>query len=240
MRAHEHIVEQLQNLILGGKLPPGSRLPSERAMMGAFNVSRPTVREALRVAESMGLIAVRPGDPGGPKVLGAPSVGIRRVLDSLLQAGRTSTVEVLQMRIVLDTSAAALASMQPAERLYQLREVLRQMEATIDLREFAELDVKFHEAVIVASGNRLFHLIFQGLSEPIRALIEMRFKSTPNHIREEVLLHHNAIVDAMQSGDPHRAANDVRMHLQTFYLPVLSPKERLCFQSFMQAIETGQ
>ena len=112
-RAHEHIVEQLQRLILSGKLAPGSRLPSERAMMIEFQVSRPTVREALRVAESMGLIAVRHGDPGGPKVLGTPSVGITRVFDSLLDAGCTSALELLEMRVVLDSSAAALASTQP-------------------------------------------------------------------------------------------------------------------------------
>ena len=117
MRAHEHIVEQLQRLILSGKLAPGSRLPSERAMMIEFQVSRPTVREALRVAESMGLIAVRHGDPGGPKVLGTPSVGIARVFDSLLASGCTSTLELLEMRVVLDSSAAALASTQPKSRL---------------------------------------------------------------------------------------------------------------------------
>ena len=83
-RAHERIVEQLENRILSGKLTPGERLPSERALMTTFQVSRPTVREALRVAESMGLISIRHGDPGGPKVLGTPSIGITRVFDGML------------------------------------------------------------------------------------------------------------------------------------------------------------
>ncbi|MBV8487480.1 MAG: FadR family transcriptional regulator [Planctomycetaceae bacterium] len=70
----------LQRKILEGELAPGDRLPSEREMMDTFGVSRPTVREALRVAESLGLVAVRHGDPGGPRVLGQPSAGVAPVL----------------------------------------------------------------------------------------------------------------------------------------------------------------
>jgi GntR family transcriptional repressor for pyruvate dehydrogenase complex len=235
-RAHEQIVEQLKDLILGGKLPPGSRLPSERAMMAEFNVSRPTVREALRVAESMGLISVRPGDPGGAKVLGTPSLGITRVFDSLLQAGGASALELLELRIVLDSAAAALASMQPREKLKNLKDVLTQMQSTTELGAFAELDVRFHEAVIVASGNRLFHLIFQALDEPIRAVIESTLKSQSQR-REETLKHHGAIVQAIQSGDARRAASALRSHLHTFYLPVLSAQDRRRLKAFVQALE---
>jgi DNA-binding FadR family transcriptional regulator len=236
-RAHEHIVEQLQHLILSGTLAPGTRLPSERAMMAEFQVSRPTVREALRVAESMGLISVRHGDPGGPKVLGTPSVGIARVFDSLLQSGCTSALELLEMRIMLDSSAAALASTQPKRRLANLLEVLRQMQATTELHSFAELDTNFHEAVIVASGNRLFHLVFQSLKEPIRSLIESSLRSAPKQSRAETLQHHAAIVEAIQNGDARRAASAVRTHLGEFYLPVLPAQDKLRIKAFMLAME---
>ncbi len=236
-RAHEHIVEQLQRLILSGKLAPGSRLPSERAMMAEFQVSRPTVREALRVAESMGLISVRPGDPGGPKVLGTPSLGIARVFDSLLQSGCTSALELLEMRIVLDSSAAALASTQPKNRLAGLREVLRQMQTTTDLHSFAELDTNFHQAIIVASGNRLFHLVFQALKESIHSLIESSLRSSPKQSRAETLRHHAEIVEAIQNGDAPRAASAVRAHLIEFYLPVLPAPDKVRIKAFLRAME---
>jgi DNA-binding FadR family transcriptional regulator len=236
-RAHEHIVEQLQHLILSGKLAAGSRLPSERAMMIEFQVSRPTVREALRVAESMGLISVRAGDPGGAKVLGTPSIGITRVFDSLIQAGCASAPELLEMRIVLDSSAAALASTQPRRSLSNLSDVLLQMQATTDLHAFAELDANFHEAVIVASGNRLFHLVFQALKEPIHSLIESRLRSSQHQSRTETLQHHAAIVDAIQQGDANRAASAVRVHLGEFYLPVLSAQDKSRVKTFIQAME---
>lgn len=237
-RAHEHIVEQLQHLILSGKLAPGSRLPSERAMMVDFQVSRPTVREALRVAESMGLISVRHGDPGGAKVLGTPSIGITRAFESLLQAGCASALELLEMRIVLDSSAAALASTQPKRVLSNLLEVLREMQETTELHAFAKLDASFHEAVIVASGNRLFHLVFQALKEPIHSLIESRLRSSNYQSRTETLEHHAAIVDAIRSGDAQQAASAVRTHLSEFYLPILSASDKACIKAFTRAMET--
>ena len=235
-RAHEHIVEQLQNLILSGKLAPGTRLPSERAMMSEFQVSRPTVREAFRVAESMGLISVRPGDPGGPKVLNSPSIGITRVFDSLLQAGRTSAVELLEMRLVLDSAAAALASVQPKNRLASAIEALREMQTENHPDAFAELDAKFHEAVIVASGNRLFHLVFQALDEPIRTLIKSGLKASGKQSRDETLRQHIAIIDAIRNGDANTAASAVRAHLHEFYFPVLSPQEKRRIELFLQSM----
>ena len=114
-RAHEAVLAQLQRKILEGELAPGDRLPSEREMMDTFGVSWPTVREALRVAESLGLAAVRHGDPGGPRVLGQPSVGVTRVLDGLLSAERTSVAELLEARMVLEGAAARLAAQPGAE-----------------------------------------------------------------------------------------------------------------------------
>src|ERR1700757_4297086 len=225
-RAHEAIVEQLQRLILTGKLPAGSRLPSERAMMAEFNVSRPTVREALRVAESMGLISVRPGDPAGPKVLGTPSLGLSRVFDSLLQAGGAGALDLLEMRIVLDSAAAALAANQPENHLASSAAILRQMHTTTDLHAFAELDAKFHEGIIAASGNRIFHLVFEALDQPIRKLIEGRLQSSRKQSREVTLRHHGAILAAIQSGNARRAASVARTHLRDFYSSALSARER--------------
>src|SRR5690242_8615049 len=121
-RAHEAVLAQLQCKILEGQLAPGDRLPSERGMMDTFGVSRPTVREALRVAESLGLVAVRHGDPGGPRVLGQPSVGVARVLDGLLSAERTSVAELLEARMVLEGTAARLAAARPAADLGALEQ----------------------------------------------------------------------------------------------------------------------
>lgn len=232
-RAHERIVEQLQRLILGGRLAPDARLPSERALMAEFQVSRPTVREALRVAESMGLISIRHGDPAGPKVLATPSIGITRVFDGLLEAGRTSPLDLLEMRITLDSSAAALASLQPKERLKPAAKLLDQMRETSDPQTLAALDAQFHEAVIVAAGNHLFQIIFQALSEPIRTLIEGSLAAAN---RKDTIGQHEQILTAIQSGQPRKAARAARTHLWAVYSPGLAPQDRKRIKSFAQLL----
>jgi DNA-binding FadR family transcriptional regulator len=126
-RAHEAILAQLQHKILEGEQAPGDHLPSEREIMDTFGVSPPTVREALRVAESLGLVAVRHGDPGGPRVLRQPSVGVSRVFDGLLSAERASVVELLEARMVPQGAAARLAA-RPGADLVPLEEAYRAME----------------------------------------------------------------------------------------------------------------
>jgi DNA-binding FadR family transcriptional regulator len=185
----------------------------------------------------MGLISVRPGDPGGPKVLGTPSIGITRVFDSMLQAGCTSAVELLEMRIVLDSSAAAFASTSVKSKQVKLVEIFEQMQETTELHRFAGLDAKFHEAVIVASGNRLFHLVYQALIEPIGSLIENSLRSSPKHGREKTLEQHAAIVEAIRAGDSQGAVKAVRKHLGEFYIPFLSVSDKQRLNSFLKAIE---
>jgi DNA-binding FadR family transcriptional regulator len=114
--------------------------------------------------------------------------------------------------------------------------ILRHMQAVTDLHAFAELDVKFHGAVIVASGNRLFDLVFHALNGPIHTLLETSLHFSKGQSREETLQHHSAIFEAIQSRDAQKAANAVRQHLYGFYFPVLSPQERQRLKSLVQTM----
>ena len=137
-------------------------------MMDTFGVSRPTIREALRVAESLGLVTVRHGDPGGPRVLGQPSVGVARVLHGLLSAERTSVTELLEARMVLEGAAARLAARPDAE-LGPLEDAYRAMEHAPDFARFVEADALFHRRVAEVGGNRLLVVILTARQRPDRA-----------------------------------------------------------------------
>jgi DNA-binding FadR family transcriptional regulator len=201
-RAHEAILAQLQRKILEGALAPGDRLPSERAMMDTFGVSRPTVREALRVAESLGLVAVRHGDPGGPRVLGQPSVGVTRVLDGLLAAERISVAELLEARMVLEGAAARLAAARPAAALGPLEEAYRTMEQAPDFARFVEADALFHRRVAEVGGNRLLVVILTALRDPIvRLITEGLAGATESQARAKILRAHGEILKAIRAGD---------------------------------------
>jgi DNA-binding FadR family transcriptional regulator len=171
-------------------------------------------------------------------VLGTPSIGVARVFEGLLGAGCASARELLEIRVVLDSSAAALASTMPKSAHAGIAAVLTKMRETADPLASAALDTDFHRAVVEASGNRLFVLIFQALKEPIQSQIESHCRSDQQQGREETLEHHTAIYNAIHRGDAQIAAQKVREHLSAFYLPGFAAPERTRLRAFMKAMES--
>jgi DNA-binding FadR family transcriptional regulator len=240
-RAHEAVLAQLQRKILEGELAQGDRLPSEREMMDTFGVSRPTVREALRVAESLGLVAVRHGDPGGPRVLGQPSVGVTRVLDGLLSAERTSVAELLEARMVLEGAAARLAARAGADPA-PLEEASRAMEEAPDFDRFVEADTLFHRRIAEVAGNRLLVVILTALRAPIVRLISEGLSGESRAgARDEILRTHRAkilrahgeILKAIRAQDGAAADRRSRRHLFDLYAALVAPDDRTRLESLL-------
>jgi GntR family transcriptional repressor for pyruvate dehydrogenase complex len=233
-RAHEAVLAQLQRKILEGELTPGDRLPSEREMMETFGVSRPTVREALRVAESLGLVTVRHGDPGGTRVLGQPSVGVTRVLDGLLSAARTSVAELLEARMVLEGAAARLAAARPVSDLGPLEEAYRLMDQAPDFARFVEADALFHRRVAEVGGNRLLVVILSALRDPIVRLITAGFSAeTEEQARAKILRTHAEILKAIRARDGAAADRRSRRHLFDLYASLVAPEVRPRLESLL-------
>jgi DNA-binding FadR family transcriptional regulator len=226
-RAYEGILAQVQSKILSGDLAPGDRLPSEREMMESFGVSRPTVREALRVAESLGLITVRHGDPAGPRVLGQPSLGVVRVLDGLLAAERISIAELLETRMVLEGTAALLAATRPLADTQILEEAYRAMEQAPDFDHFVAADALFHQRVAEVGGNRLLVVFLTALRDPIIRLITVTGLSGETEAtRAAILQAHREILAAIRAQNGAEAACRSRRHLFALYADLISTEER--------------
>jgi DNA-binding FadR family transcriptional regulator len=233
-RAHEAILAQLQHKILAGELAPGDRLPSEREMMLTFGVSRPTIREALRVAESLGLVAVRHGDPGGPRVLCRPSVGLTRILDGLLSAERTSVAELLEARMVLEGAAARLAASRPGAELGPLEEAYRAMEQAPDFDRFAQADALFHQRVAEVGGNRLLAVMLAALHDPIVRLIATTLAGeTADRDRAGILRSHGEIIEAIRAGNGAEADRRARQHLFDLYAARVGPADEPRLKSLL-------
>jgi GntR family transcriptional repressor for pyruvate dehydrogenase complex len=232
-RAHEAILAQLQHKILTGELAVGERLPSERVMMEMFGVSRPTVREALRVGESLGLVAVRHGDPGGSRVLAQPSVGLTRVLDGLLSAERTSVAELLEARMVLEGTTARLAA-ESGAALGPLEEAYAAMGQAPDFGRFVEADALFHRLVAEVGGNRLLVVVLTALREPIVRLITTSLSGANEaRSRAKILQTHGKILEAIRAGDGVAADRQSRRHLFDLYESLVAPAERSRLESLL-------
>src|SRR5260221_11163673 len=157
IRVSDKIVRELQSIIDHGDLKPGALLPSERELASRFWVSRSSVREALSIVETLGLVAIEPGRRA--RVLGTSTEPDKR-LTRWHYASRFNESDVYELRLVLESRAARLAAEKVTpQTIADLTRSLAAMKDYMregDLLAAAHEDFKFHDIIVVLSGNRLF------------------------------------------------------------------------------------
>ena len=226
MTVVETIVEQLQDRILAGQFPPGSRLPSERELSAQLQVARAPVREALSRLEQMRLISVRHG-PGSTVTdftaeAGPESLARLLQLAMLSEGGLTEPVVrgLIEARIHLGGVVAELAARRADSTT---REALAHMAAQdLQLLEHADLverDFAFFETLVRASGNLVFQLFYNSIRAPYLANRDLLGILIP--VAEHVQSGHRAIVDAVMAGDAVGAAAAARNYLSRGSAPFL-------------------
>ena len=220
-RLHEQVVQQLVQEIVSGEFSPGEALPTEPDLAHRFGVSRTVVREAVRVLVSKGLVAVRQGS--GMWVQPADKWDH---LDPLLlfeqvraqeAAGETSLLdELIETRRILETEIAALAAQRRTEEdLSALSAALDGMErAKDDADGYTAQDLRFHDAILAASRNRLLR---EALRPVTSALREGRFIAVRRAgVISRSLPSHRAIHAAIEGRDAERAREAMRGHISLF------------------------
>ncbi|MFT4044033.1 MAG: FadR/GntR family transcriptional regulator [Gordonia sp. (in: high G+C Gram-positive bacteria)] len=232
-RAYEHIVAQVEAAIASGSLRPGEHLPSEREMMEGFGVSRPTIREALRVLESNGLVRSKHGNPFGPEILEPSTELLHRPMAQLVRTKHLSLSEFLPIRIVLEGLACAIAATtRTAEHLDDLeRAVIGMREASnddADLHRFGEADVAFHSTVWDATGNLLIAMFGNVTRDLMGQLIEEKIAHAPDARALMALsVEHDAeILAAIRAGDPMLASYLARRYIYDYYNDYVPEAER--------------
>jgi GntR family transcriptional repressor for pyruvate dehydrogenase complex len=231
VRLYQRIVEQVEAAVLRGELRPGERLPSEREMVEQFGASRSTVREALRVLESDGVVRSRPGDPRGPEILAFSSDGLTKQMHRLAHVEQLSLAELVSFRMILDGSANMLAARLRSD------DELEAMEATIAAMaeasggsdaEFSEADFAFHEAVAAASRNTLIQVCNTVVRTVVLSLIsdKLHRADSGQTVRHRSVQHHRDVLAAIRDQDGDRAAMLARRSLYDYYADYLTDTER--------------
>jgi GntR family transcriptional repressor for pyruvate dehydrogenase complex len=239
VRAYQRIVEQIEEALARGDLAPGQRLPSERELVVQFAVSRSTVREALRVLESNGVVRSRPGDPNGAEILPYSHGALRKQLVRLARVDELSLSELIGFRMIMDGAAIQLASrLRTTEQLAEMEKTLVAMRAAlgVDSEEFSEADVALHNAVARASRNSLIQVcneVVRGvvlglISEKISAKITDERSPAPNSraLMQKSLQYQTEVVDAIRTGDGHAAARLARQNLYDYYAGYVPEPDR--------------
>lgn len=240
VRLYQRIVEQIEGAIATGQLKPGQRLPSERELVAQFGASRPTVREALRVLESSGLVRSRPGDPNGPEILPFSPNGLTKQMTRLVQVDEMSIAELVSFRMILDGSANLLAArLRSEEELAVMEQTIAVMEASIDrgFEEFSEADVAFHDAVAEASRNALIQVCNKVVRGVVLSLISDKVTRARNSkaLMRESLQHHEEVLDAIRAGDGPAAARISRQNLYDYYSGYVPEADREALMALLEA-----
>ncbi len=214
-RVSQQVVTEICRLIRQGVYKAGDQMPPERELAEQLQVSRPSLREALRVLELTGIVESRHG--GGTFILDMFPAGVVSPLSILLEATGDAVGDLWEMRIIFEPAIAARAAVRAdPESIANLSRLVEQLHdaATNDVSDDVaiQIDRDFHSALAAASGNqvavRVLALIGELLMEGRRHFI------TSDARRQLAYLAHRRILEAVDSRDPGAARMAMMQHLE--------------------------
>ena len=225
-RAYEEILLQIERAIAVGELSAGDRLPSERDMADTFGVSRASVREALRVLETLGVVVARRGNgaDSGSVVTDRASTGLATALRFYTVLGQIPTLDFVDVRAVLEGESVARAAGLESPPTQRLRELITEMAATDTVFDYHQSDTDFHLELAHISGNVLVELLMQTVRHLVAEAM-VRGLERLDDWREErsrLVAEHTELVDLIEAGDPAGARQAVQAHILRFYHDVFS------------------
>ena len=212
----DEVAEQLRALILQGTLEPGEKLPPERELAKALNVSRTSLRDALNDLQGMGLVEIQRGNRTFVRPITTRSV--HDPLVAYINSSPENVYKLFEVRKHLEIGAASLAAERATEAdIRQLEKQLVLMQNDIDHDHLgAKTGIEFHKMIAEASHNELYlHLIqtiYDLLQEPFRKAWGDVFKNKKDWKTD--IDHHKAIVSAIKRRDSAEAEKTVETHLE--------------------------
>ncbi len=218
------VADDLARVILS-ELAPGTSLPSEAELASRYDVSRLTIREAVKLLEGRGLLVLARGRKA---VVREPDgAAFADFLTSIIRYDAKGLFDLIEVRQSLEVQSATLAAKRATRagiaaiegELHGMRDTLgppgTEMTSEQELR-FHTHDVGFHEAVALASGNRVLGYLFEAMAQPLREgfFISRRGHEQRGHTLHDTVEAHQRILDCIKEGNGRAAADAMRVHLK--------------------------
>ena len=217
----KEVETQIRASINTGIYKPGDKLPPERELVDQFQVSRVTVRDALRNLQNLGLISVKRGVNAGAYVSEPNPHPITQSIENLIEMKRVNFAHLIEIRLYIEPEVArAAARSHTSEDMERLTELLDRAETALkDSRKEARLiNVGFHFEVAKIPGNALIVFLCQSITQVHSAMIiEMTQTRLERKAISKLISEHRRILDAIASKDPEGAFTSTRKHLVETY-----------------------
>ncbi|MEV8150618.1 FadR/GntR family transcriptional regulator [Arthrobacter sp. NPDC080031] len=211
------VADELLDRIVAGEFPPGTVVPGELELSAKHEVSRMTVREAMKTLEAQRILSVERGRGTFVNPLNRWA-SLEAVLRAVSEGKNdaAASVQLIELRRMFETGACELAASRVSpEEIDQLQVYVSAMQKahdSNDVRAFVEADLGFHDVILHASGNVFVAVLF----EPLHRVLETRRTQTSQipDIQQHAIGHHRAILKALEAGDAPRAREAMDAHMQ--------------------------
>lgn len=217
-KVYEMVFQKIQQEILAGRYEVGDKLPSERELAISYQVSRNSIREAIRLLELRNLVEIKHGDGTFIKNISIKSTK-NDMVNVLLNTDKTSIYEMLELRLILESQCAFFAALrantQDFEKIASSLEMMK--EADADEKLGIQADLSFHIAIAEATHNKVLVELIASLVPHIRNTIEVtrKYRLAEKTNISRTFDEHKQIYLAISRGDSEQAKTLMENHIRT-------------------------
>lgn len=219
----EMVAQRILEMVTARALKPGDQLPPERELALSLNVSRPSVREAIRGLSIMGVVKSRQG--GGAYITELDGEALLGPIQFFLSLEDMNIRELYDARSLIESDVARRAAENiDRETLARLEHILAEQKLMLnDARAFRLSDFEFHEAIWIGSGNAFLKRIGESLN--VLGLEFRKRRSESTGVLQRSFNDHRILLDALQLRNPDAAAKAAEQHMQNVYKSTIAQSD---------------
>ncbi|MDM0446794.1 FadR/GntR family transcriptional regulator [Clostridium perfringens] len=215
MKVYEQVVDQIKEMVRVGQIKKGDKLPTERVMAEELQVSRTSIREAMRALEVVGLIESRQG--AGNYIREEFDDVLLEPLSIVFMLQNGTNKDIFELREVLELSTIFLSVMRISdEELKKLGELVERFKTSRDEEENVKIDSEFHSIIVKGANNVLITNLLEGVSELVDKFISegRRAILSDERNRGKLLDFHEKIYLAIKNRDAYSTYKHMQEHFQ--------------------------
>lgn len=214
-KVYEQVIDQIKEMIVDGTLKKGDKLPSERELSSTLNISRASIREALRSLEIIGLVQSKQGE--GNFISSNFDNMLLEPLSMIFMLNNCDSFEILELREVIEVETAVLAADKVKEQdIEELYEIVNRIKMSTDEDERVKYDKKFHYKIAKISNNFLIINILNTLSSLMDMFIKNAREKILSNVENKDIINeqHREIIFALENKDKERARIAMKNHIE--------------------------